>query len=399
MSISSQLRSAALVAGCLLFAPSLFAGLSPEFNEWRNGPVQWIMTSQEKRQWKELKSDADASRFIDLFWARRDPTVGTPQNEALDEFDTRVRFADRHFAEGKLSGSMTDKGRVLVILGFASNQQGEAQWNTNQNRAGNADAGFDPTGGHDLGAREAWTWTREDALKKFGIPKVEVVFIQDPIKKITHRDPQRGDFYAAEGEAMKRQIVSPNLTAVPSWALYGGIKQNVPQLQASGDAAPAPVAVAAPTTKSKSTTTAAPYVPPKINVPTGVSRLVLTRDVMSVDTQGTKDPLKTMEEATTFHDGDIMGWALQYCSSADETPVARLNLKITGKAAAGRNVTRAAPEDEVMLERVKILPGCYLLRGEIPLAEMGAGDYALQVAIQDVDTKKNFDVKQPFKVE
>jgi hypothetical protein len=294
---------------------------------------------------------------------------------------------------------MTDKGRVLVILGFASNQQGEAQWNTNQNRAGNADAGFDPTGGHDLGAREAWTWTREDALKKFGIPKVEVVFIQDPIKKITHRDPQRGDFYAAEGEAMKRQIVSPNLTAVPSWALYGGIKQNVPQLQASGDAAPAPVAVAAPTTKSKSTTTAAPYVPPKINVPTGVSRLVLTRDVMSVDTQGTKDPLKTMEEATTFHDGDIMGWALQYCSSADETPVARLNLKITGKAAAGRNVTRAAPEDEVMLERVKILPGCYLLRGEIPLAEMGAGDYALQVAIQDVDTKKNFDVKQPFKVE
>src|SRR5687767_5170550 len=110
-------RVVAVVFLSLLALPVL-AQLSKEHKEWGEGPVRWIMTKEEERDWKNVESDQSATDFIDLFWARRDPTAGTAVNEFRQEFDNRVAYADNLFTDDRLRGSMSERGRVAVALGY-----------------------------------------------------------------------------------------------------------------------------------------------------------------------------------------------------------------------------------------------------------------------------------------
>ncbi|HSP16904.1 MAG TPA: GWxTD domain-containing protein [Thermoanaerobaculia bacterium] len=103
-----------------IIAGAAFAQLSPEYRDWAKGPVQFIMTADEQAKFSQIKTDADAKAFVDLFWARRDPTPGTPQNEYQADFEQRVKYADEHFNEGRRKGSLTDRGRILMLLSAPS---------------------------------------------------------------------------------------------------------------------------------------------------------------------------------------------------------------------------------------------------------------------------------------
>ena len=70
-----------VVTAVLMIAGIAEAGLSKAAQQWRRGPEKFIMSDDEERAWKALPSDEAAAAFIDLFWARRDPTAGTPRNE------------------------------------------------------------------------------------------------------------------------------------------------------------------------------------------------------------------------------------------------------------------------------------------------------------------------------
>src|SRR6266550_3626743 len=105
------------IALAMTFALSAAAQLSPKYAEWADGPVKHLMTKEEMRQWKQIHSDADAAAFVDLFWARRDPTPDTPRNELREAFDIRVKYADDNFATHRQRGSMTDRGKVILLLG------------------------------------------------------------------------------------------------------------------------------------------------------------------------------------------------------------------------------------------------------------------------------------------
>src|SRR5687767_5679759 len=94
----------------LMIAGIAEAGLSKTAREWRRGPEKFIMSDEEERAWKALPSDAEAAAFIDLFWARRDPTAGTLRNEFREEFLSRVRFAEGSFTEKRTRGSLTERG-------------------------------------------------------------------------------------------------------------------------------------------------------------------------------------------------------------------------------------------------------------------------------------------------
>ena len=89
----------------------------PPLPEWAEGPVRFLLSSEEKKQWAALKDSVARSEFIDKFWASRDPTPGTPENESRREFERRVAFADERFGQGEIHGSMTDRGMVFVLLG------------------------------------------------------------------------------------------------------------------------------------------------------------------------------------------------------------------------------------------------------------------------------------------
>ncbi|HKD19989.1 MAG TPA: GWxTD domain-containing protein [Thermoanaerobaculia bacterium] len=90
----------------------------PVDERWASGPVQWIMTSDEKKAWDNLQAGADRLEFVDKFWESRNPNPGSPDNVFKTTFERRVAFADVYFnkAEEK-RGSLTDRGMVFVLLG------------------------------------------------------------------------------------------------------------------------------------------------------------------------------------------------------------------------------------------------------------------------------------------
>jgi GWxTD domain-containing protein len=57
------------------------------------------------------------SEFVTAFWRARDPRPETAENEFREEFEKRVAFADSHFTEDEIRGSLTDRGMVFLLLG------------------------------------------------------------------------------------------------------------------------------------------------------------------------------------------------------------------------------------------------------------------------------------------
>ena len=100
-----------------LVVPIVDAQLSAEYADWADGPEGFLLTKKEIKEWGKIKSDAEAERFIELFWARRNPQPNNPFNTFKAEFDAKVKFADDNFGYKTQRGSLTDRGRVLILMG------------------------------------------------------------------------------------------------------------------------------------------------------------------------------------------------------------------------------------------------------------------------------------------
>ena len=93
-------------------------GRQPELGEdWADGPVRHLLTSEERRTFTQLYNPVSRSEFVTAFWRARDPRPETVENEFRDEFEKRVAFADSHFTDDELRGSLTDRGMVFILLG------------------------------------------------------------------------------------------------------------------------------------------------------------------------------------------------------------------------------------------------------------------------------------------
>lgn len=358
-------KSAVLIVLWSLCAVPAFAALSPKYQEWREGPVQWLLTPEEEKAWKALESDEEASRFIDLFWARRDPTPNTAPNEYRDEFLNRVATTEAYFGEPRRRGSLTDRGRVYIVLGqpsLAGFQLGGSTMHT----LGTAPSGNRNATNRLQGEKDVWSWTREDAAK-LDMSTIEIVFIEDPVSKKVQRDPGRADFPRAEAAAIRKSIVNPDLTAVPEWALKGGL--DVPNTLSVADAVNNP------------------------QVAGELSRLTLLDDIYAITPASKIDPFTKMKPVAVFPAGGSLGWAAQFCAVGDKAPRLRHTIKMTGPAGRKAKEHVADPE-EVTPDKLRAAPGCYMLWGLLALdKDMGKGEYQfeLQVAGKSVTT--------PFKIE
>jgi GWxTD domain-containing protein len=397
--MSLRLRNTGFAfALCLLVASTASAEVSQKYKEWREGPVQWIMTSDEMRAWKNVKTDQQAIDFIDLFWARRDPTPGTAVNEYHIDFDVYVNSADQQFAEKGRRGAMSDRGRVAIVLGPPTTGGAQAGYTVGGDSAAASITGGSSSG-RQQGARFEWTYDYA-AAQKFGMPKALVLFIQDPVSGRVRRDVQRTDFIPASANAIKNIIKSPELTTVPSWAMRGGLEQVSP------DAAPVPAAASAPPPRPAqpepatiaTATVPFPAEPAMTFEPKGASRLTLAKNVFDVDTETKTDPFKSITESSTFKASDELGWASQYCTGSNEEPTVKFTLRLTGTA-AGEVIDRAAEPEELVPDRIRSLNGCYMLRGAVPLEGMSAGNYQLEVAIYDPSTRRDIVLKKSFRIE
>jgi len=86
--------------------------------KWIRGPVRCLITPEEEKQFKSLKTEEEITQFVKDFWARRDPTPDTTANEFAEFFWTRVEEADKRFVQTTDSGSMSDRGQIFLLFGM-----------------------------------------------------------------------------------------------------------------------------------------------------------------------------------------------------------------------------------------------------------------------------------------
>jgi GWxTD domain-containing protein len=85
--------------------------------DWRFGPVRYFITRNEDKAFKKLGTDEERAEFIERFWARRDPSPGTPVNEFRSDVHLRVAAANQLFKDSPVPGWKTDRGKIYVLLG------------------------------------------------------------------------------------------------------------------------------------------------------------------------------------------------------------------------------------------------------------------------------------------
>lgn len=248
------MRSTRLFVTLLLLctlASSAFAALSPEYANFAKGPVDLLLTPQERKAWSAVKTDDQAKKFVDLFWARRDPTPATPENEFRAEIEARIGVADAKFGTAKVRGSETDRGKTYIVLGSPTSMRrhGNPGGGTVQQPSRmsgdleNPTQGMQGGGLQQYGSREMWVYEQAkiDTLK-LGQPVVQVGFLDQYNANEWNRERVQGTDYKSVFERAAAQYVTqPNLTEAPQFA--------------TAPAAPAaPAVVAAPATPNGTAT-------------------------------------------------------------------------------------------------------------------------------------------------
>jgi GWxTD domain-containing protein len=113
-----SLRLITALATVLVVSLPAFGQLSETYRDWADGPAGYLLTKDELKDWKNISTDAQAKKFIALFWAMRNPTLGDAFNPFKAEFEARVRYADENFTSDLGRGALSDRGRTLILLGL-----------------------------------------------------------------------------------------------------------------------------------------------------------------------------------------------------------------------------------------------------------------------------------------
>jgi GWxTD domain-containing protein len=122
--LSRFVSSALAVALALSLAPTFMPAkdkdnkLPPHYKEWLDRDAAYIITRGEKSDFLKLRTDAERDKFIDYFWAIRNPDPSSPINTYKEEHYKRLAYADDHFGTGKrIPGWASERGRLYIVLG------------------------------------------------------------------------------------------------------------------------------------------------------------------------------------------------------------------------------------------------------------------------------------------
>ncbi len=171
--------------GCQSAAARPGSGTAGGLESWVNGPARWLMSPEEEREARRQRTNREAVAFIEAFWQRRDPDPETPGNPAAQTFYERVEAADSLYGEGGRRGSLTDRGRALLLLGpppvLAYGQRSTPAWDPGP-------LGSRPAVQTRRLVLETWTYRTEDldpALRALLAeqgrdPELVLVFVVEP---------------------------------------------------------------------------------------------------------------------------------------------------------------------------------------------------------------------------
>jgi GWxTD domain-containing protein len=82
--------------------------------------LRYIAKDKEYDQMADADSETEKRRLFDEFWKKRDPNPDTKRNEFMEEYYSRVDYANEHFSH-YVPGWRTDMGMVFILFGSPNN--------------------------------------------------------------------------------------------------------------------------------------------------------------------------------------------------------------------------------------------------------------------------------------
>jgi TonB family protein len=91
------------------------AQLHGVYKAWLEQDVRWIITDPEAQAFQRLTNDEERDKFIEQFWARRDPP-GAAAGTGREEHYARIAYSNEHFASDQV-GWKSDRGHIYIVYG------------------------------------------------------------------------------------------------------------------------------------------------------------------------------------------------------------------------------------------------------------------------------------------
>jgi GWxTD domain-containing protein len=215
-----KMRWMAVALLTLSLAGSALGALSQENDDFAKGPTQYLLTKEEQKQWRAIATDEQAKAFIDLFWARRDPSPGTARNEFHDGILERIKHADAAYGSAQIRGSATDRGKVYIALGPPTvvrrgGPQGATSVRT-QSGTFERPTEMSATAVQGVAPSETWQYEQSRSRLPLGQPMVQVAFSDQYASNIWKMERIMGTDYTTIFDRVARSyIAQPELKEVP----------------------------------------------------------------------------------------------------------------------------------------------------------------------------------------
>ena len=208
---------------------------SPNPEDWSTSPEAYFLTAEERAEWKALDSRDTRERFIERYWLKRDPRLGTGKNEFQETVLARIKTADQRFKIEKTPGSRTARGLVFIVLGSPSRVQDQYSPRPGQDAGTSQRLGgiFTPvatTEGNETNS--IWYYEADRSkriLEVIHMPSFQVKIVVEPSRHIDSiQNP--GLFDEVRETVARASIVNPDL--IPSTKAAGPALAAAPPRQA-----------------------------------------------------------------------------------------------------------------------------------------------------------------------
>ena len=165
-----------LIAAVLLaVAPQLLA--ATDIMKWNKSPEAYYMTADERAEWKNVSSPEQAQRFVDEYYRKRG-------EQFRKDILTRLDIADKQFKLDKTPGSLTQKGRVFMLLGAPNRSTTNRDVNETRGQAvvpGMSGEGISASNVLENKALigTEWTYEKDRLPAELGLSQLKVKFVYD----------------------------------------------------------------------------------------------------------------------------------------------------------------------------------------------------------------------------
>jgi GWxTD domain-containing protein len=105
------MRRLTLVILSLFLALSAQAAKLQKYKDWLRSPAAYFLTGDERKEWKNVRTDDEAAAFVAAFVEKRG---GASFIAAIDE---RAAIADKYFTLPKVKGTETLRGKLVILFG------------------------------------------------------------------------------------------------------------------------------------------------------------------------------------------------------------------------------------------------------------------------------------------